>query len=398
MYGLSSWLATAKHTMKIGILTYVKEYSNLGTNMQCYCTLKALQKAYPDAQVEVVQYYKRAPVKRPYLSSISWQSLKYDYIRSVKYDKFFREEIVLSQDALVSSDPDKALEFIKKQNYDAIYVGADTVLELGGHGKDGLTAYWLDSRLNGIKVLIAASSHNVTAQMLSDSQRRSMQEAVNGFSLLGVRDDATFQLMSHFVGPREGRLQLVPDPTFTYDIDYRHAERYVRTRQVDTTRPIVCLHLLRTTKWGSALAAHFKRFGYLVASLRPAHYADILLTDLSPFEQMGIYKYFSLVITHRFHDSIFCLKNLTPVIAFPEYATDVTPVGNSKLFSLFRSFDLDRTHYLGSQNTLSADYFVDTYKDSIAVFNDRRDHISSVLQRSRQDYEMFVARSKALVS
>ena len=43
---------------KIGILTYLREYANLGTNMQGYCTQEALRKAYPDARVELIDYVR----------------------------------------------------------------------------------------------------------------------------------------------------------------------------------------------------------------------------------------------------------------------------------------------------------------------------------------------------
>ena len=44
-------------------------------------------------------------------------------------------------------------------------------------------------------------------------------------------------------------------------------------------------------------------------------YADYCLTDISPLEWAGIFRYFSLTITDRFHVSIFSLKNGVPVVA-----------------------------------------------------------------------------------
>ena len=53
---------------KIGILTYIREYANIGTNMQSYCTLKAIQKQFPYDQVELIDYSEWKPKIKPYLS------------------------------------------------------------------------------------------------------------------------------------------------------------------------------------------------------------------------------------------------------------------------------------------------------------------------------------------
>ena len=382
---------------KIGILTYSREYSNLGTVMQCYSTLKAIQRAYPDARVEVIDCSLSNPVVRPYLSDVTFRSLTNDWIRIGKYRDFFRDELILSPHNLTTSNRDKAIEFIKSQHYDAIYVGSDTVLELKGAAPDRLNAYWLDETLSGPKFFMAASSHNVTCEALSSSQQKQIRETLNSFTLLGVRDQATSRLLSHFIRPGDGRLEFVPDPTFTCEIDYRYADQYFKRHNVPAGKPIVCLHLLRYTNWAAALAAYFRKQGYVVASLRPAHYADLLLTDLSPFEQTGIYRYFSLVITHRFHDSVFCLKNLTPVLAFPEHPTDVTQYGDSKLHSLFSTFSLQDTNYIARSDSLSAEYLIDRYQAAIEGYKDHRETIERTLQSQRALYDAFLARSAMYV-
>ena len=384
--------------LKIGILTYTKEFMNVGTNLQSFCTLRAVQKAYPDAHVELIDYSPWKPSMRPYLSHVSFASLRKDCVRIAKYRKFFKEHLTLSKDRLISANLNEALEFLRKQRYDVIYVGADTVLELRGAQKDGLTAYWLDERLHCTKILIAASSHNLTFEALSAHQKEHVHKSIEQFSLLGVRDDATFRLISRFTPPRDGRLRIVPDPTFTYEVDYKYVERYLRTKCLRFDKPVVCLHLLRDSHWASKLAAHFRRAGYIVASLRPADYADLLLTDLSPFEQVGIYRYFDLLITHRFHDSIFSLKNLTPVMIFHEHATDVTSYGESRTQTLMKSFNLDKTNHVKNCGSLTAACFIDIYRDAIDSFNKQRDNINSVLLENKYKYESFLNESRAGVA
>jgi hypothetical protein len=190
---------------------------------------------------------------------------------------------------------------------------------------------------------------------------------------------------------------MVPDPTFTYDIDYTFIQEYMDEQQLPSTSPMVCLHLLRDSPWGRQLAAHFRRAGYIVASLRPARYADITFADLSPFEQMGIYKYFSLVITHRFHDTIFCLKNLTPVICFPERVTDITPHAESKLLTLLMAFGVASTSYIPNTETITAESIIDRYPSAIGCFVKARPRMESVLCEQADRYNSFIRRSQLLV-
>ncbi len=333
---------------------------------------------------------------RPYLTDISFHSFKNDIIRIKKYNIFFKNEITTSRNKLMSSNRDNSIEFIKKQNYDAIYVGSDTVLELQQANKDNLTAYWLDNTVDSHKFLIAASSHNVYYDALSENQKNLIQKTIDGFSLLGVRDEATFRLLSNFTSPGDKRLQIVPDPTFTYEIDYSIAEQYIKRKKLNFNKPVVCLHLLRNTKWAWDLSNYFRKSGFIVVSLRPAYYADMIFTDLSPFEQMGIYKYFDLVITHRFHDSIFCIKNYTPVIFFTENVTDVTPDQESKALTLFKSFKLDKSNYIANKDILTAKYLLDMQQKAIMNFKNNEDFIKCELKVQKNKYENFVQESRRM--
>lgn len=383
--------------MKIGILTYTREYANLGTNMQSYCTLQAIRRAYPDSQVELVDYSPATPSRRPYLSNMSLRSITLDYRRFRKYDEFFTHDLIFSRESLTTTATEQALEFIKRQRYDAIYVGSDTVLESRRAWRNGISPYWLDSSIPTTKILAAASSFNVTFEALSPPQQRLIQQSLDTFALLGVRDEATFRLLLQFTAPGDPRLQMVPDPTFTYDIDYSHIEQYIAKNRLYFTRPVVCLHLLRDSHWAAGLATAFRKAGYLVASLRPAKYADIILTDLSPSEQMGLYRYFSLVVTHRFHDAIFCLKNLTPVIAFPPEVSDVTSHSESKLGSLLKVFGIEATSYIANKDEVSAESVLDLYPIAISHFIEARPRISALLCDQKDKYQQFIHKSRQLV-
>lgn len=378
--------------MKIGILTYTREYANLGTNMQSYCTLNAVQKQFPTEVVELIDYSGWKPAKKPYLSQVSLQSLLFDYRRIRKYEQFFKSGFSFSREKLISDNPAKSIEFIRKQKYDVIYVGSDTVLELKRADRNDITAYWLDESIECKKFMVAASALNVTFESLSEQQKSKIRQTIDHFSLLGVRDDVTFKLLSHFVEPGDKRLRLIPDPTFTYDIDYNFIQNYFARKKLRFEKPVICLHLLRNTSWGPKLADLLRKKGYIIASLRPAYYADIIFTDLSPFEQIGLYKYFKLVITHRFHDSIFCIKNLTPVIFFPENITDVTIHGDNKSKTLFKSFNI-LDNYISNIKDLNANYLFNYIDFAISNFKTKVEFIKENLISNKEKYETFVRES-----
>ena len=384
--------------MKIGILTYTREYSNLGTIMQCYSTMRAVQKANPEADVELIDYALSRPRRKPYLSSISVQSLKNDFARMRKYDRFFERHFRFSKEALCTPDTSRAFGFFRGQGYDSIYVGSDTILELKGAAFDTLNPFWLDDRVPGLKVLAAASSHSVNFEQLSPVQRDLMLRSIDSFALLGVRDDATYQLVARHTGASDPRLQMVPDPTFTHAIDHAHMERYFAARPGLESKPMVCLHLLRNSSWGCALADRFRKAGYVVASLRPARYADVVFTDLGPFEQLGLYRHFSLVVTHRFHDAVFSLKNLTPVMAFPERPSDVTSAGESKLRTLLRTFGSEHLCYVTARPNEAAEAIFDGHVEVVRHFASHRSEIEATLSAQRTGYEAFMQRATLMTA
>jgi hypothetical protein len=383
---------------KIGVLTYIKEFANHGTNMQSYSTLKAIQNTFPEDRVELINYSGWKPIMKPYFSNMTVSSLLKDFSRIKKYKKFFREDLILSEGKLISANLPESIRFIKDQKYDALYVGADTLLELKRANKNELTAYWLDETVKSKKFLIAASANNVVFETLTVSQKDNIQKTIDDFSLLGVRDEPTYRLLSNFVKTGDNRLKLVPDPTFTYDIDYSFADKYVVRKKLNLHKPIVCFHLTRGALWAKELATYFRKEGYRIASFRPAYYADIILSDLSAFEQAGIYKYFNLVITHRFHDSIFSVKNLTPVIFFPEHTTDVTMHNESKTLTLFKSFDIDETNYINNKDQISANQVFEMHKLAIQNFKNKTAFIKSVLVKNKKEYELYLDETREIVN
>ncbi|MBR5844391.1 MAG: polysaccharide pyruvyl transferase family protein [Bacteroidaceae bacterium] len=374
--------------MKIGILTYYGDL-NCGTNLQAYATLLAVQRRHPDDHVEVIPFHGFRPPRKPYLSSATPISLLHDWRRMQQYSRFKRMHLGVT-DAKVITDIDAALQFIKNRNYDVIYIGADTLLELDRlpQGSNDISAYWLSPDIKARKVLLAASCKNTEYNTLTKSQIEKLRASIEGFTAMGIRDITTYNLLSHFVDSK--RIATIPDPTFSLPIDYSHIEQYLRKNNITIPKRSICFHTYRTDTWCKEVAHYFKTQGYTIVSLRPAPWADIALNGLSPLEQLGVYRYFSLIVTHRFHDTIFALKNGIAPLTYVSDSSYTTTLGNSKCSSLIEEFDLYPQHIIDNPSQLNAACFIQRIEAILASFDSHKEAIEHKLQSCAQAYTDFL--------
>ena len=329
--------------MKIGLLTYYGDL-NCGTNLQAYATFSALKRVYPNEVVEVIPFHGFRPEIRPY-KSLNPASIYRDIIRMWKYTDFKRNKLNIRGKDPIIYNVEEALKYIASLRFDKIYVGADTLLELDRINVVGLSAYWLKG-IKAEKTLLAASAKNVTYENLSARQKKEMKEAVGQISHIGVRDSATTKLLSHF-RPSED-IYHVPDPTFTMEIDKDVTCRYLEKKHLHIPKKSVFIHLYGNDIWADDFAKYFKSKGYFIGTPRPYKYSDFVLNDMGPLEQLGIYGYFELVVTHRFHDCVFSLKNGTPFFVYVKSRkTFMTADNDSKHVSLLKDFGLFPYGFLG---------------------------------------------------
>lgn len=374
--------------MKIGLLTYYGDL-NCGTNLQAYASLKAIREHYPHAHTEIIPFHGFRNRIRPYLSDATITSLLKDWRRIKSYKKFRQEELGVVNDNTIT-DIEQALQFIKNQQYDLIFIGADTLLELDRLPQESqdITAYWLSPDIPSHKILLAASCKNVEYNKLHPTQKEKLGKAIASFDAMGVRDITTYDLLTHYVD--ESRIRLIPDPTFALDIDYTPIEQYLKAHNIAIPTKSICFHTYRTDGWAKACAEQLKQKGYTIVSLRPARWADIVLNGLSPLEQLGVYRYFSLIITHRFHDSIFALKNGTPPLTYVADTSYTTHKGNSKCSTLIRQFDLFPHHIITGKEHLTATTFVEKAEQILRNFDTKREGVAQHIKQFAQEYHRFI--------
>lgn len=376
--------------MKIGLLTYYGDL-NCGTNLQAYATLLALCKAYPDDEVEIIPFHGFKSRMMPY-KTFSLVNMYYDVIRFKKYADFKKKKLRVVHDYVITNVT-KALDFIALRKYDVIYVGADTLLELDRlpKGYDGISAYWLKD-VKAKKILIAASSKNVDFDQLSVRQKEDLKIAANQFSHIGLRDRATLSLFEHLLG-NDNRIKYVPDPTFTFDIDYSYVERYLAKLKIRIPHKSVFIQFYGSDIWLNDMVEKLKREGYTIVTSRGVSWSDIVLIDMSPLEQIGLYKYMDFVITHRFHDGVFSLKNHTPVLIYIKSANEMIVDGESKHISLLKSFGIYPQAYLGACDSDKCLNDVwSSYCNLKEIFDNSK--IDEVLLKNRTAYLNFLETTK----
>lgn len=367
--------------MKIGLLTYYGDL-NCGTNLQAYATLLALRKAYPTDKVEVIPFHGFKSRILPY-KSFSPISIWRDLLRIHKYNYFKKHYLGIKGKDQYIYNVDKALNYIAACQYDRIYIGADTLLELDRISFDGISAYWLKD-VQAVKFLIAASSKNVTYEKLTPKQKHEMAVAVSQFSGIGVRDMATKALFQNFVDSTS--IDYVPDPTFTLEIDYRYIENYLSKRRISIPKQSVFLHTYGDDFWADEIVQVLKRAGYTIVTPRPASWSDIVLNDMGPLEQLGLYRYLSFVITHRFHDSVFCLKSQIPFAVYVKSRSEfMTDKEDSKHISLLKDFELYPYGFLGCvDEEISSNDIIERIQKVRSLFDSNK--IEELLEQKKGGY------------
>ena len=243
--------------MKIGLLTYFWS-NNPGTFLQAYATLRALKERFPNDRVELVNCRYRRVYFPPSRRHIKPSQLIGDIKRYLIYINIRKKYFMTGTEILITRDYNRALEYIEKQRYDLIVVGSDTILQFSPFHlhNNSMPIYWLPPELKCKKVMCASSARALKYEQLSDAHRKALKEYANDFDLMGVRDDSTYNLIKE-VGLRdESKLQMIPDPTFSLDIDYSLIDNVIKNKGIDFSKPTVAFHLQKSFKPGPELDAY----------------------------------------------------------------------------------------------------------------------------------------------
>lgn len=370
--------------MKIGILTYHRSV-NYGAFLQAYALQKYVQKVMGTAvTVELIDYHsKRA--KDLYISVLKHNG-RWDIKKVNQYIQFQRCVNLLpkSKSKLISDDLLEVKEFLHKENYDLIIAGSDEIWKVNGM-RGFPNAYWMNFYLEQtVKVSYAASSRNDIG-MLKEEQKEYMREALQQFSYIGVRDHMTENLVNNLEIMIKPELNC--DPTFLYSFgfdksDYR--KKFKKKYHIPDDKKIIGI-MVKDDLLCSQIKRKYERTHVVVSVLDELHSADYNLLGITPFEWVKVIGIMDMLVTNRFHGTVFAIKNYVPFLSVDDY----DGIDKSKIYDLLIRCGLEK-HYFPYQNAKTPKKHAEVLiqMDEILQQQDMID-FEEAIRRERQRAENF---------
>ncbi|MDY6879378.1 MAG: polysaccharide pyruvyl transferase family protein [Thermodesulfobacteriota bacterium] len=300
--------------------------------MQAYCLQKLLQSLRPEARIEVIDCRSSKIEKKEFLKCFirrppfinMWQWNKRAKLRS-----FLRSHMILSPKACVTDTIQKAIRFISDRKYDAIVVGSDTVWRIRAENGEVVvpSLYYLPGIHASRKVAFAASLDMTDGALLSESRKHLLSSLIRDFDFVSVRDEMSMRYLKEFGLDGKG-LFFMPDPTVLWDFssivqtpkDFFHDSRLAGVAVPD--------ELMRKRLTEILQKKNYRVVNFLGSPVEgqvpiPQHY--------TLQKRLGVYRLLRIMVTDRFHSSIFTFKlGGVPVILLEnadKYPADVMSKG-----------------------------------------------------------------------
>jgi hypothetical protein len=373
--------------VKIGILTFHRSVND-GAVLQAYCLQQILQAQFPQASVELIDY-------RPWtLERIEYRKLfrrRFPFINRYKWaqhrslQEFLHQHCTLSLASCTTNTLQKVQNFILNQEYDGIVVGSDVVWQIRDQGliPPVPNIFWLTG-LQGMKKLAFAVSADKSEKLswqLKHNQEQ-LLASLEDFHWISVRDEATRQMLLQ-LGLAETQVSYMPDPTILWDFS-----SIVNTPQEFEQFPgklagvAVGSSFIRKKLTQIMLAKGYHVINLLGARVKgqislPLHY--------SLNQRLGIYSLLDLMVTDRFHGSIFTLKLGHAPLIFLEVA-EKYPDCYSKGRDLLRRIGGEAMVWRTESRDIgdNLDYYLARWHE---LFPDIKSGLGAIRQSSFKDLE-----------
>lgn len=348
--------------MKILVVTFTGGV-NPGTFMQALGVQTALKKIYPQANIEYLKFpdFKRGKLMVHGKRDSLWHTFLqkgYAAYRLMKYRNLRKECFKYTQNVDLFEYSETSVEWIKK--YDLVVIGSDTILEQAYNesGKIGLN--WMP--LDVPKIYFAASAS--PANFVLNKDLKSVTEKAK---FIGLRDNLTIRFFKDQLGISADRLVKQPDPSYFLDIEQFKLKERLRSR-IKSGKKYALYNFNSNFPHRKELADKLRILGYKVVSTAYNPYADICFDTVDAYEWAGVFPLMDLVVTERFHDSVFALRNCKPVIAIDWEKSRFASEGDSKTYRILEDYNLNTCHFnLSESSNLSL--ICDAIENINTVFN-----------------------------
>jgi hypothetical protein len=326
---------------KIGILTY-HYIKNNGAALFATSLCLALREQLPEFDIGLVNYQSREI--RIYellkLGKVYRKAPLFNIRRYMKFKKFWARELYIDSDSPLVTNEQNMIDRLSREEYVAVITGMDVwnICDIRSLPKFP-NIYWLPEPIRAKKIAYAASGYRSKDTMVKREMGR-VKGLLNSFDLVGVRDEYTRDFVDVAAVDRGIAVEMVPDPTFLYEIKETGVGKVLRRKGIDLSKPILGILVFGKDEFSRQIRSYYKAKGFQIVALSMYNpFADVNLGHiLDPHEWAGVFRYFTFCITDRFHGAIFCLKNSIPFVTIEP---DPLPsLRQSKIHALLKEFEL----------------------------------------------------------
>jgi hypothetical protein len=338
--------------MKIGILTFHSSI-NPGSVLQAYCVYNLLKESFPNSNVEIINL---VPLNREisewnFISKkppfIKWNSIqKYKSIR-----KFIKNNTHLSK-RVYYSNMNAQIRYLNKQKYDFVFTGSDTVWVHSSKFKGLLpTIYFLPLEIEAKKISIAASVDPLIDERYYLDRKNELKAILNTYSLITVRDKTTKCLLQKL---DVQSAQCIADPTMLFDFELSLNIKIDKIFKKEKRKVMIWLPDAKLEAFTKKIIASVLNNPVFVSKNTKTLNKENYITKL-----LNSYSEIDIIITDRFHRSIFGVKLTSALVINIERESKNPVSGSSKGHDLFTSIGIPEYSIRYEKK------YEDQYKDKI---------------------------------
>lgn len=324
--------------MKILIITFTSG-NNPGTLMQGLGVQTAMKRLYPNAQIDFLKFpdFKANLGVRDHKAKL-WQTFRQkaaSAYRLLKYNKL-RKEVMHFTPTIDLFNYTKADEDLIRK-YDLVVIGSDTVLE-EAYSKDGrIGLNWMPLDVKKIYFAASASPGNF-------APNDDLKKVAAKSEFIGLRDNLTIDFFIDKLGIDKERIVKQPDPSYFLDIN-RFKLSSAQQARLKKCGKYALYNFMSNFPLRKELADALRSIGYTVVSTAYNPYADISLDTIDAYEWAGVFRLMDVIVTERFHDSVFGLRNCKPVIAIDWDPSRFAKGGDSKTLRILEDYGMQHLHF-----------------------------------------------------
>ena len=366
--------------MRIGILTF--HYTiNPGSVLQAYCLQKILMRKHPNAVVEIINLipYNRELNElislRRRIPFIDYESiLKYVSIR-----KFVNDNLILSKKAL-HRNIDKQIDFINSLNYDYIITGSDTVFMYSPKLDNMLPSiYYLPKGVKSNKISFAASLDPLKDRYVFKKNKSILKSIFDEYSIVTVRDTITYEILND-IGVNN--IKYIADPTILYDFE---KDFNINTSISNIVKKQNIVIWTGSRELNDKLKVIIDDSNGATISVKPKvnyHSHNYICDYLSSYKDIDV------LITDRYHKSIFALK-LSNALVINIERNDKNIIDKGKGWDLFNRIGINE--YFIRYDGNNVEYF------KSKLINTINDWDEQALNKRNEMVNKYIVNQKAIL-